>query len=146
MKVTNGNNVKVHYKGTLSDGEEFDNSRSRGQTLNFTVGSPQLLKGFNDSLIGMTEGQTKSFTIKAEDAYGNYNPEALQTAPRAAFPDNFDFAVGMQVQGHGPEGQPFLAKIVEFKDDLVTLDVNHPLAGKDLTFEVELVEIEETTT
>ena len=144
MKVTNGNNVKIHYKGPLAGGEEFDNSRSRGQPLDFTVGSSQLLKGFNDNVIGMTEGQTKSFTIKAEDAYGDYNPAAIQKAPRNAFPEDFEFSVGMQVQGHGPQGQPFLAKIVEFKEDEVTLDVNHPLAGKDLTFEVEMLEIEET--
>ena len=146
MKVTNGNNVKVHYKGTLASGEEFDNSRSRGETLNFTVGSTQLLKGFNDGVIGMTEGQTKSFTIKADEAYGEYNPEAVTTAPRSAFPNDFDFAVGMQVQGQTPEGQPFLAKVTAFEESEVTLDINHPLAGKDLTFEVEVVQIEETAT
>lgn len=144
MKVTNGNNIKVHYKGTLDNGEEFDNSRSRGQTLNFTVGSTQLLKGFNDQVVGMTEGQTKSFTIKAPDAYGDYNPSAFTTAPRSAFPEDFEFSVGMQVQGTNPMGQPFIAKVTAFEDEEVTLDVNHPLAGQDLTFEVEVVEIEET--
>ena len=146
MKVTNGNNIKVHYKGTLASGEEFDNSRSRGNALSFTVGSPQLLKGFNDNVIGMKEGQTKSFTIKADEAYGQYNPEAFTTAPRSAFPDDFDFTIGMQVQGQTPEGQPFIAKVTAFEDNEVTLDVNHPLAGKDLTFEVEVLEIEETAT
>ena len=75
MKVTNGSMVKVLYKGTLSDGREFDNSHTRGQTLDFKVGAGQMIKGFNDAVIGMTKGQTKSFTILAEDAYGEYNPE-----------------------------------------------------------------------
>ena len=142
MKVTNGNNVRVHYKGTLNNGREFDNSHTRGQTLDFKVGSSQLIKGFNDAVVGMTEGQVKSFTVKAVDAYGDYNPEATTTAPRSAFPPDFDFTVGTEVQGTAPTGQPFLAKIKAFENDEVTLDVNHPLAGEDLNFEVQLVEIE----
>tara|TARA_A100001391_G_scaffold111393_1_gene74744 strand:+ start:22 stop:459 length:438 start_codon:yes stop_codon:yes gene_type:complete len=144
MKVTNGSMVKVHYKGTLSDGREFDNSHTRGQTLDFKVGAGQMIKGFNDAVIGMTKGQTKSFTILAEDAYGEYNPEAFTTAPKTAFPPNFNFEVGAEVQGQTPSGQPFLAKITALENDEVTLDVNHPLAGQDLTFEVEVVEVEET--
>lgn len=144
MKVTNGTMVKVHYKGTLSDGREFDNSHTRGETLDFKVGAGQMIKGFNDAVIGMKAGQTKSFTIPAADAYGEYNPEALTTAPKEAFPPNFNFQVGAEVQGTTPTGQPFLAKITALEDDNVTLDVNHPLAGQDLTFEVELVEIEQT--
>ena len=144
MKVTNGTTVKVHYKGTLSDGQEFDNSHTRGQTLDFKVGAGQMIKAFNDAVIGMSEGQTKSFTIPAADAYGEYNPEAFTTAPRTAFPPNFNFEVGAEVQGQTPTGQPFLAKITAFENDEVTLDVNHPLAGQDLTFEVEMVEVEKT--
>ena len=146
MKVTNGSMVKVHYKGTLSDGREFDNSHSRGQTLDFQVGSDTLIKGFNDAVIGMTEGQTKTFTILAADAYGDHNPDARTTAPKTAFPPNFDFTVGAEVMGAAPDGRPFTAKILSFEADTVTLDVNHPLAGKDLTFEVEMVEVESTET
>ena len=144
MKVVHGNNVRVHYKGTLTDGQEFDNSHNRGQTLDFIVGSESLLKAFNDGVVGMTEGEIKSFTIKAADAYGEYNPDAMQLAPRAAFPEDFELAVGLQVQGTNPMGQSFLAKVAALEDDEVTLDVNHPLAGEDLTFEVELVEIQES--
>ena len=142
MKATHGNSVRIHYKGTLTDGQEFDNSHERGQTLDFTVGSENLLKAFNDGIIGMTEGEIKSFTIKSADAYGDYNPEAKTIAPREAFPEDFEIAVGMQVQGTNPTGQAFLAKVTAFEDDEVTLDVNHPLAGEDLTFEVQLVEIQ----
>ena len=143
MTVQNGTNVKVHYKGTLNDGSEFDNSHTRGETLDFEVGTPKLLKGFNDAVIGMTEGQTKSFTIEAKDAYGEYDPAATTTAPKAAFPDDFEFSEGEVVQGMGQGGMPFLAKIKSFEGEEVVLDVNHPLAGEDLTFELELVEIDD---
>jgi len=142
MKAIHGNSVRIHYKGTLTDGQEFDNSHNKGQTLDFTVGSKDLLKAFNSGIIGMTEGEIKSFTIKSADAYGEYNPEAMTIAPRAAFPEDFEIAIGMQVQGTNPMGQAFLAKITAFGDEEVTLDVNHPLAGEDLTFEVEMVEIQ----
>ena len=143
MTVQNGTNVKVHYKGTLKDGSEFDNSHTRGETLDFEVGTAKLLKGFNDAVIGMTEGQTKSFTIEAKDAYGEYNPEATTTAPKAAFPPDFKFEKGDVVQGTSQGGMPFLAKIKSFDNEEVILDVNHPLAGEDLTFELELVEIDD---
>ena len=146
MKVTNGNNVKVHYKGTLNDGSEFDNSHARGETLNFKVGSDQLLAGFSNAVVGMTEGQVKSFTLTSTDAYGAYDPNAIATAPKTAFPADFEFNVGGQVEGTAPNGRPFLAKIKAFDDNEVTLDVNHPLAGEDLTFEVQLEQIEDTET
>jgi len=142
MKVTNGNNVKVHYKGTLNDGSEFDNSHVRGETLNFKVGSAELLAGFSSAVVGMTEGQVKSFTLTSNDAYGDYDPNAIAMAPKTAFPDGFEFNVGSQVEGTAPNGRPFLAKIKAFDGAEVTLDVNHPLAGQDLTFEVELVSID----
>ena len=141
MKVTNGQNVSVHYKGTLSDGTEFDNSRARGSAMDFQLGSGQLLSGFNDAVIGMTIGDSKTVQIPAVEAYGTPRPEAVQKVPRSAFADNFEFIVGGTVQGNGPQGQ-FIAKIQAVEEDLVILDLNHPLAGKDLTFEIELVSIE----
>ncbi len=141
MKVTNGNTVKVHYKGTLKDGSEFDNSHNRGETLSFQVGNGQMLRGFESAVLGMTEGQKKTFTIDSTEAYGEYDPERVTVAPRSAFPPDMDFAPGTQVQGQAPNGMPFLAKIKSHTNEEVTLDVNHPLAGEDLTFEVELVEI-----
>ena len=144
MKVEKGHNVKVHYKGTFVDGTEFDNSYDREQTLDFQVGSNNLLDAFNDALLGMTKGQTKTISVKAEDAYGTHDPEAVAVVPRTAFPPEYEFAEGMQVQGADPEGRMVLAKILTVEEENITLDVNHPLAGKDLNFEVELVEIEET--
>jgi len=142
MKVENGHNVKVHYVGTLSDGTEFDNSRTRGKTLDFKVGTPGLITGFSNAVVGMTSGDTKTITLAADDAYGQVNPEAFQNIPKTQFDDDFVFEVGGAVMGQGPQG-PFRATISEVQDDTVVLDFNHPLAGKELTFEVELVDVEE---
>jgi peptidylprolyl isomerase len=144
MKVANGHNVKVHYIGTLADGTEFDNSKVRGQTLDFQVGASQLIRGFNDALLGMTEGQTKKVIIPPEQGYGDRDPEALKTVPREAFGSDFDFKVGGTIQGNGPTG-PFLAKIHALEEEKVVLDLNHPLAGEELNFEIELVEVDPDT-
>ena len=99
MKVTNGHNVKVHYRGTLTDGTEFDNSRVRGQTLDFEVGSGRMIRGFNDAVLGMTPGETKQVTLNPDTAYGEHNPQALQSVPKDAFGEDFNFEVGGMVQG-----------------------------------------------
>ena len=138
MKVTTGQNVNVHYRGILADGTEFDNSRARGQELNFDIGSGRMIGGFNDAIIGMSVGETKSVTINPENAYGYRNEEAVQQVPRTAFGEDFQFEIGGTVQGNGPMG-PFLAKILQVSDTEVMLDMNHPLAGETLTFEIELV-------
>jgi len=143
MKVTNGQNVSVHYKGTLSDGTEFDNSRTRGEPMSFQLGSGQLLTGFNDGIVGMALGETKTIHLTSDEAYGPPQEEAIQKVPRTAFADDFEFIVGGTVQGSGPGGQ-FIAKVDSVEEDVVILDLNHPLAGKDLTFEVELVSVDET--
>jgi len=147
MKIKNGNTVSVHYKGTLNDGTEFDNSRTRGTPLNFKVGSGKMIRGFDGACVGMTTGQTKTVSINPADAYGERNPKALQPVPKNAFGPDFNFQVGQPVQGNGPQG-PFLALIHALENDMVVLDMNHPLAGKELTFEIEVVSVEnsETTT
>ena len=141
MKVKNGFNVKVHYRGTLADGTEFDNSRVRGQTLDFEVGRPGIITGFSNAVVGMSTGETKTVALAADDAYGQVNPEAFQNVPKTQFDSDFVFEVGTPVMGRGPQG-PFRATIHEVQDNDVVLDFNHPLAGKDLTFEFELVSIE----
>ncbi len=138
-KAKNGNSVKVHYKGTLDDGTVFDNSHDRGETLDFELGAKRLLPDFEEAVVGMAVGDTKSFRIV--EGYGTYNPEAVVKVPREAFPPDFAFEVGTAVQGTSPTGQPLVAKINSVTDTEVELDHNHPLAGKDLNFEVELVEI-----
>ena len=131
MKVVDGHNVSVHYKGTLTDGTEFDNSRTRGQTIAFQVGSGQMIPGFNDAVVGMATGETKSVTLAPTEAYGPRNEEALNTVPREAFGENFEFEVGATIQGNGPRGV-FLAKIHDLQEENVILDMNHPLAGQSL--------------
>ena len=140
MKVTTGHNVKVHYRGTLQDGTEFDNSRSRGEALNFELGAGTMIQGFEAAVHGMAVGETTTVTLSPEEAYGPINPQAFQPAPKSAFGDDFEFVVGEVVQGNGPQGT-FLAKIHEVLDDEVMLNLNHPLAGEELTFEIELAEI-----
>ena len=141
--VTVGNNVAVHYVGTFEDGTEFDNSHVRGETLNFEVGAGRMIKGFDQAVVGMTEGETKSITLSPDVAYGERMEEAMQSVPMAAFGPDFTFEVGGMIQGNGPQG-PFVAKIhsVEQENEQVLLDMNHPLAGKSLSFKIEMVKIQ----
>ena len=141
MKVKNGQNVQVHYKGTLKDGTVFDESRARNRTLNFRVGSGQMLKGFNDTVLGMSKGDVRNVTLSPEDAYGFHDPGALQGVDKGFFGEGFEFKIGEIVQGNGPRG-PFIAKIHDVEGDTVVLDFNHPLAGEELNFEIELVSFE----
>jgi len=141
--VINGNAVKLHYKGTLSNGEVFDSSHDRGETMSVLVGQGQLIKGFESALLGMAEGETKTINLTSEEAYGPVLDQAIITVPKAAFPEDFLFEEGVTVQGANQSGSPVLAKIVDFNSESVTLDHNHPLAGKDINFEIEMVEIEE---
>ena len=140
MQAKFGSTVNVHYKGTLSDGTVFDNSRQRGEPLEFEVGSGYMISGFNNAVNGMTVGQVKSVKLGPEEAYGEYHPDALQTVPRTAFAPDFEFILGGTIQGNGPEG-PFLAKIHQVENDNIVLDLNHPLAGKELSFEIELLSV-----
>ena len=141
MKVENGHNVKVHYRGTYADGTEFDNSRVRGRTLDFKVGTPRIIRGFNENILGMTQNETKTFTLTADEGYGQVDPKAFNDVPKSQFSEGFVFEVGTPVAGQSPNG-PFRATIHEVHDDYVILNFNHPLAGKDLTFEIEVVSIE----
>jgi peptidylprolyl isomerase len=111
--------------------------------MTVTTGQGNLIAGFETALEGMTAGETKTFTIAAENAYGNPNPEAVTTMEKSAFPDDFPFEVGMTVPLMGPNGQ-VISTLTEVTDTEVTCDLNHPLAGKDLTFEVEVITVEET--
>lgn len=140
-KVENGNTVEIHYRGLLSNGTEFDSSRERGETLTFTVGTDTVLPSFSNEVIGMGMGDTKKFTLSAAEAYGERIEEAVQTVPKTVFPDDFEFVIGGTVQGEQHDGQPFIAKICEENESDVLMDFNHPLAGEDLDFEVELVSL-----
>jgi peptidylprolyl isomerase len=141
MKVKNGDSVKVHYIGTLNDGNEFDNSYKRGSTLDFQVGGGQMIKGFDDALVEMEIGQKKTINIKPEEAYGLRREDAITIVGKENFPPDFVAKEGEMVQGRTETGQPVNALIIEVQENDVILDMNHPLAGEELNFEIELVEI-----
>ena len=139
--VENGNTVAVHYTGTLSDGEVFDSSRNREEPLMFAVGAGMVIPGFDNAVVGMTVGDSKTVNIPVDEAYGPLNPDAIQSVSKNEFPEGFVAEVGGSVHGQAGDGQNFLATIVSIEDEAITLDFNHPLAGKDLTFDIELVSI-----
>lgn len=138
-QAKSGDTVQVHYKGTLTDGTVFDSSEGRSP-LEFTVGSGQVIKGFDEGVLGMNEGERKTINIPVEDAYGPANEEMIFTLNRTDIPDDIPLEEGMTLNMH-EDGNPRPIPVIVRKldDTSVTLDANHPLAGQDLTFEVELV-------
>jgi len=141
-QIQDGNIVTIHYTGRFRDGTQFDNSHERGQPLTTTVGSGELIAGFNNALVGMNEGENKTVTILAEDAYGTRHPEAVTTLERAAFPEGTELAAGMPIPLMNEDGDHLMATITEVTDESVTADLNHPLAGEDLIFEIEVLNVE----
>jgi len=139
--VQTGNTVAIHYRGTLENGEQFDSSHDRGNPLTFQSGLGQVVPGFDAAVAGMAVGESKTFTIGPDEAYGPIHSEAVQQIPLSAFAPGMELTEGRVIQGHGPNGQPMMATIVKTEGDMVTVDMNHPLAGKNLTFEVEVVSI-----
>ena len=144
-KATNGNMVSVHYKGTFDDGTEFDNSYNRGETINFVLGSQQMIAGFDEAVNGMQVGEKKTIRLTPDKAYGQEDPNAFTEVPRQSFPDDFPLQEGVTVQGTDPEGRPLIGTINKIEESNVLLNLNHPMAGKDLNFEIELVNVDETT-
>jgi len=137
-----GDTVRVHYTGSLTDGTVFDSSRER-EPLSFQVGAGQVISGFNDAVEGMEVGDKVDVTIESKDAYGDYREDFVINVNPSDIPDEIDPEVGMDLQLHQQDGGAIPVKITAVSDDAVTLDANHPLAGKDLKFEIELVGIEE---
>ena len=136
-----GDKVKVHYVGTLKDGTEFDNSRTRGEGLEFILGDGKLLKGFNDVVEGLKIGETKKVDLEANEAYGEYVDEAIITVKKSEFPKDMEFVIKGVVQGQDAQGRPIQGQITKIEEEEVELNMNHPLAGEDLAFEIELLEI-----
>ena len=138
--VEAGDNVKVHYTGTLDDGSVFDSSEGR-DPLEFTAGAGQMIKGFDAAVIGMKVGEVKTVTIPAEDAYGPYNDELLLTFSRDELPEGMDPKVNDRLGLTQSNGSQVPVVVIEVTEEEVVVDANHELAGKDLTFKIELVEL-----
>lgn len=139
MAIQDGNTVRVHYTGTFSDGEVFDSSRER-EPLEFVVGEEALISGFEAALKGHEKGDRFSVTIPADEAYGEHLEELLMEVPRGEVPENIQPEVGMMLQIATDDGD-MEVQIVEINDDVLILDANHPLAGEDLTFDIEVIDV-----
>ena len=138
--ITSGDKVAIHYTGTLADGSVFDSSEGR-EPLAFEVGSGQVIQGLDQALPGMEVDEKKLVQIPAELAYGPMNDQMRQAIPREGIPPEIELEVGLQLQMQTPEGQAMPVTVVELDEATVTLDANHFLAGKDLTFAIEIVSI-----
>lgn len=138
--VKENDRVKVHYTGKTADGQVFDSSRER-EPIEFQMGEGQIIPGFEKGVMGMAPQESKTIEVPVADAYGERNEELVQQVPRADLPENINPEVGMNLMSKMPDGREVPLTVTEVKDESITVDANHPLAGKDLTFEVELVEI-----
>ena len=138
-----GKKVKVHYVGTLDDGTKFDSSRDRNEPLAFTCMAGQMIPGFDEAVKDMTVGQIADVHIPAAEAYGERHEEAVQPVPVAQLPGSETLVAGQQVTMGTPEGYPVMATVVSNDGTTVVFDTNHPMAGKDLNFNIELLEVEE---
>lgn len=140
MNAKKGDKVKVHYKGTLTDGTEFDSSQGR-EPLEFEVGAGMMIKGFDNAVDGMKLGEKVTVNIAAEEAYGPHNEELIYKVPSEQLPETLEPKVGQILSMQHPDGQSVPVTVVEVADEHVSIDANHQLAGKDLVFDIELVEI-----
>ncbi|WP_027257561.1 FKBP-type peptidyl-prolyl cis-trans isomerase [Leisingera aquimarina] len=138
--VKNGDTVRIHYTGKLTDGTVFDSSEGR-DPLEFTVGAGHVIAGMDAGLEGMAVGENKTLDIPCAEAYGPISPAARQEIPREGIPEDIPLELGTQLQMQSPDGQVLPVTVVEVGDETVTLDANHFLAGKDLIFDIELVSV-----
>ena len=139
-RAKKGDTVKVHYVGTLTDGTLFDSSQGR-EPLEFVLGTGKVIPGFENALVGMSVGESKTVTIPADAAYGQRHEHMIREVPRVSIPDDIQLSEGMVLHAQGPEGQTLSFTVASFDDEMVKIDGNNPLAGKDLTFALELVAI-----
>lgn len=135
-----GDKVRIHYEGSLEDGTVFDSTLEK-EPFEFTLGQERIIPGFENAITGMNEGETKTVLISPEDAYGQYREELVAIIEKSQIPPNIDPRIGMMLQARSQEGAITNLTITEITENTVTLDGNHPLAGKSLNFEIELLEI-----
>ena len=140
--IKDGDTVSVHYTGTLTSGEVFDSSLER-EPLKFTLGMGQLIPGFERAIMGLSVGQKATTNIPSKEAYGEHNSDMVLEVPKNQLPPELDAQVGMQLQLNQPDGQAIPVQITQIKEEMVTIDANHPLAGKNLNFDIEIIEIHE---
>ncbi|WP_300059448.1 peptidylprolyl isomerase [uncultured Roseobacter sp.] len=141
-EVKSGDTVGIHYTGTLLNGTKFDSSEGR-DPLQFVVGSGQVIPGLDAALPGMALGEKKTVKVPCADAYGPINPQMRQAVPREGIPDDVPLDIGTLLNVETPEGQAMQVMIVATDEATVTIDANHPLAGQDLTFDIEVMSISE---
>ncbi|HOF58506.1 MAG TPA: peptidylprolyl isomerase [Syntrophorhabdaceae bacterium] len=135
--------VRVHYSGTFGDGTMFDSSLER-EPFEFVIGQGMVIPGFEKGIVGMSVGETKKVSIACEDAYGPYKEDLVGTVDRSRIPENIELEIGIVLQMHSPDGSITNVTVKDINDEGVRLDLNHPLAGKDLIFEIKLMEVLET--
>jgi FKBP-type peptidyl-prolyl cis-trans isomerase 2 len=140
QQAKSGDTVRVHYHGKLTDGSTFDSSEGR-DPLEFTVGAGQVIKGFDDAMVDMGIGEKKTVNIPVDQAYGQRNDDMMMEYPISEFPADMKPEIGMELHMSDNQDNVFPVVIAEVKEEAVVLDANHPLAGKDLIFEIELVSI-----
>lgn len=140
MTAKSGDTVKVHYTGTLDDGTQFDSSAGR-EPLQFQLGGGQIIPGFEEAVMGLSPGDSVTKTIPADQAYGPHREEMVLIVDKSSFPENINPTPGQQLEVRQSDNHTVDVVVTEVTDESVTLDANHPLAGQDLTFEIELVEI-----
>ena len=135
-----GSTVKVHYTGKLASGEVFDTSKERGP-VEFKIGEGQILPSFEQAIVGMNPGETKTITLQPDEAFGPHRDDRMIEVPRERIPDETHLEVGQRLQMRSPDGDAVLVAVAEINPETVTLDANHPLAGEELVFDVELLEV-----
>ena len=141
MAVQKGDRVKVEYIGTFEDGEVFDTSEKHGKPLEFVVGAGQMIKGFDAAVVGMENNEEKEIMLQPEDAYGEANPQLIKKLPRDQFPKDHEPKEGMMLMLKASNGQQMTAVIKEVAEKEITLDLNHPMAGKTLKFKIRVVDV-----
>jgi FKBP-type peptidyl-prolyl cis-trans isomerase 2 len=141
MMIKKGDTIKVDYTGTFDDGTVFDSSQSHGQPLEFKVGSGQLIAGFDNAVIGMKKDQEKQIKLQPAEAYGEHNPKMIQKVPKEHFPKEQAPKKGMMLAVGFPDGRKLPALITDVTEKEITLDFNHPMAGKVLNFRIKVVDI-----
>jgi len=140
MAIKKGDIIKVHYTGTFNDGTVFDSSETQGRPMKFEVGARQLIEGFDSSVLGKEVGDEYSIMLEPTKAYGEYNESLTEQVPKTQFPKEPKPQVGMMLQLMGPDGHSATATIKNISEEIITIDLNHPMAGKTLNFKIKIVE------